>query len=131
MCFDYKGYNTNPATMSGRIAADVEMDSRVEANELPYVHKVGKPPKQDLLKEIKTALKETFLSDDPLKPFKEQPKKKKFVLGLQTLFPILNWGRDYSFSKFKGDLIAGCTIASLCIPQVIRKEKENQKLNLY
>ncbi|KAK1440294.1 hypothetical protein QVD17_06119 [Tagetes erecta] len=113
------GYNTNPTTMSGRIASDVELDSRMEANELPYVHKVGKPPKQDLLKEIKTALKETFLSDDPLKPFKDQPKKKKFVLGLQTLFPILSWGRDYSLSKFKGDFIAGCTIASLCIPQDI------------
>ncbi|KAI7741020.1 LOW QUALITY PROTEIN: hypothetical protein M8C21_006013 [Ambrosia artemisiifolia] len=100
--------------MSGRIAADVEMK-----DELPYVHKVGKPPKQDLLKEIKTALKETFLSDDPLKPFKDQPRKKKFVLGLQTFFPILNWGRDYNLSKFKGDLIAGCTIASLCIPQDI------------
>ncbi|KAK9069576.1 hypothetical protein SSX86_011480 [Deinandra increscens subsp. villosa] len=108
--------------MSGRIAADVEMrdsDIRLGADELPYVHKVGKPPKQDLLKEIKTALKETFLSDDPLKPFKDQPRKKKFVLGLQTLFPILNWSRDYTLSKFKGDLIAGCTIASLCIPQDI------------
>ncbi|KAI3810309.1 hypothetical protein L1987_19921 [Smallanthus sonchifolius] len=117
-----KGDNNNPTIMSGRIAADVEMkdsDIRLGADELPYVHKVGKPPKQDLLKEIKTALKETFLSDDPLKPFKDQPKKKKFVLGLQTFFPILNWGRDYSFSKFKGDLIAGCTIASLCIPQDI------------
>ncbi|KAK9069536.1 hypothetical protein SSX86_011440 [Deinandra increscens subsp. villosa] len=108
--------------MSGRIAADVEMresDIRLGADELPYVHKVGKPPKQDLLKEIRTALKETFLSDDPLKPFKDQPRKKKFVLGLQTLFPILNWSRDYTLSKFKGDLIAGCTIASLCIPQDI------------
>ncbi|KAI3770221.1 hypothetical protein L6452_01347 [Arctium lappa] len=86
---------------------------------LPYVHKVGKPPKQDLLKEIKTALKETFLSDDPLKPFKDQPRKRKLVLGFQTLFPILEWGRDYSLTKFKGDLIVGCTIASLYIPQDI------------
>ncbi|KAI3752838.1 hypothetical protein L2E82_24876 [Cichorium intybus] len=124
-----KGDFKNPTTMSGRVAADMEMkdsdikslpSARHQTDEiLPYVHKVGKPPKQDLLKEIKTALKETFLSDDPLKPFKDQPRKKKLVLGFQTLFPILEWGRDYSFSKFKGDLIAGCTIASLCIPQDI------------
>nr|XP_043620407.1 sulfate transporter 1.3-like [Erigeron canadensis] len=120
-------YNKNPATMSGRISAYAETNesdtkngtSHPQSDELPYVHKVGKPPKQDLLKEIKTALKETFLSDDPLKPFKDQPKKRKLVLGLQTLFPILSWGQEYSLSKFKGDLIAGCTIASLCIPQDI------------
>ena len=114
--------------MSGIVAPDVEMkDSddwslpslRHQNDELPYVHKVGKPPKQDLLKEIKTALKENFLSDDP---FKDQPRKRKLVLGFQTLFPILQWSRDYSFSKFKGDFIAGCTIASLCIPQVNIKQ---------
>ncbi|CAH1450569.1 unnamed protein product [Lactuca virosa] len=113
--------------MSGRVGADVEwkdsdtnsVPSFHQTDDLPYVHKVGKPPKQDLLKEIKTGLKETFLSDDPLKPFKGQSRKKKLVLGFQTLFPILGWVRDYSFSKFKGDLIAGCTIASLCIPQDI------------
>lgn len=112
--------------MSARVGVDVEwkdsdtnsLPSFHQTDDLPYVHKVGKPPKQDLLKEIKTGLKETFLSDDPLKPFKGQSKKRKLVLGFQTLFPILEWGRDYSFSKFKGDLIAGCTIASLCIPQV-------------
>ncbi|GJS33341.1 sulfate transporter 1.3-like protein [Tanacetum coccineum] len=106
--------------MSGRIASDYDVREHADANDqLPYVHKVGKPPKQDLLKEIKTALKETFLSDDPLKPFKDQPRSKKLSLGLQAIFPILSWGQDYTLSKFKGDLIAGCTIASLCIPQDI------------
>lgn len=93
--------------------------SRRELENLPHVvHKVGVPPKQELLKEIKETLKETFLHDDPLRPFKDQPKKMKFVLGLQTVFPILGWGRDYRLAMFKGDLIAGLTIASLCIPQV-------------
>ncbi|KAL8205829.1 hypothetical protein R6Q57_009380 [Mikania cordata] len=120
--------------MSGRIATDYEIKDSGNRNmsasyteaELPYVHKVGKPPKQDLLKEIKTTLKETFLSDDPLKPFKDQPRMKKFVLGLQAFFPILNWSRDYSFAKFRGDFIAGCTIASLCIPQVIKHKKKKK-----
>ncbi|KAG5525989.1 hypothetical protein RHGRI_032321 [Rhododendron griersonianum] len=50
---------------------------------------------------------------------KDQPKSQKLVLVLQALFPILEWGRDYNLSKFKGDLIAGLTIASLAIPQDI------------
>ncbi|KAF4383449.1 hypothetical protein G4B88_000149 [Cannabis sativa] len=80
---------------------------------------LGKPPKQNLLKEIITAAKETFFSDDPLRSFKDKPKSKKFVLGVQAVFPIIGWARNYSLSKFKGDLIAGLTIASLCIPQDI------------
>ncbi|KAK1402353.1 Sulfate/bicarbonate/oxalate exchanger SAT-1 and related transporters (SLC26 family) [Heracleum sosnowskyi] len=89
----------------------------------PYIHKVGVPPKPRLLKEIADTLKETFLSDDPLRPFKKQPRRRKLVLGLQTVFPILEWGRDYNLAKFKGDLIAGLTIASLCIPQDIGYSK--------
>ncbi|GFY89155.1 sulfate transporter 1;1 [Actinidia rufa] len=89
------------------------------SDNLPYVHKVGKPPRQKLCTEIAATLKETFFHDDPLRPFKDQTKSRKLVLGLQALFPILEWGREYNLSKFKGDLIAGLTIASLCIPQDI------------
>ena len=84
----------------------------------PYVHKVGLPPKQNLFSEFKATVKETFFADDPLRPFKDQPRSKKFILGLQAIFPIFEWGRSYNFAKFRGDLIAGLTIASLCIPQV-------------
>ncbi|CAH9139487.1 unnamed protein product [Cuscuta epithymum] len=48
---------------------------------------------------------------------------KKFVLGIQAVFPIIEWGRSYDLSKLKGDLIAGLTIASLCIPQDIGYSK--------
>ena len=84
----------------------------------PYVHKVGVPPKQNLFKEFKATLKETFFADDPLRSFKDQPKSRKFILGIEAIFPIFSWGRTYNLGKFKGDLIAGLTIASLCIPQV-------------
>ena len=114
--------------MSGRVADELGarvMDITKEApssrhlsNNLPYVHKVGKPPRQKLGMEIAATLKETFFHDDPLRPFKNQTKSRKLVLGLQALFPILEWGREYNLSKFKGDLIAGLSIASLCIPQV-------------
>lgn len=36
-----------------------------------------------------------------------------------NLFPILGWLRDYKASKFKDDLLAGLTLASLSIPQSI------------
>ncbi|CAM8977214.1 unnamed protein product [Rhodiola kirilowii] len=84
-----------------------------------YVHKVPVPPKPNLLNEISTAVKETFFSDDPLRSFKNQSTSKKIVLAIQAIFPIFDWGRSYSLKKFKGDLIAGLTIASLCIPQDI------------
>lgn len=83
-----------------------------------HIHKVGVPPRQKLFKEFASTVKETFFADDPLRPFKDQPHSRKLVLGIQAIFPILEWGRSYNLKKFKGDLIAGLTIASLCIPQV-------------
>lgn len=103
-----------------------DFSSHVDNNgeNFPYVvHKVGLPPKKNLLTEIKCALKETFLHDDPLRHFKDQPGSKKFLLALKSIFPILEWGKDYNLIKFKGDLIAGLTIASLCIPQDIGYSK--------
>ncbi|MFS7998278.1 putative SLC26A/SulP transporter, STAS domain, sulfate anion transporter, STAS domain superfamily [Helianthus anomalus] len=89
----------------------------------PYIHKIGVPPKPDLLKEFKTTVKETFFPDDPLRSFKDQPRSRKFILSAQAIFPILEWGRSYNITKFRGDLIAGLTIASLCIPQDIGYSK--------
>lgn len=37
----------------------------------------------------------------------------------QGLFPVLQWGRSYSFKYFRSDFMAGLTLASLGIPQVI------------
>ncbi|XP_019461978.1 PREDICTED: sulfate transporter 1.3-like [Lupinus angustifolius] len=99
-----------------------EMGERSLSNsrsQVPYLHKVGVPPRQNLFKEFQATVKETFFSDDPLRSFKDQTKSRKFILGIEAIFPILSWGRNYTFKKFRGDLIAGLTIASLCIPQDI------------
>ncbi|XAR53071.1 hypothetical protein NMG60_11021470 [Bertholletia excelsa] len=118
--------------MSGRVHDEIdarEIDiikassSHCSSDNLPHVRKVGVPPKQNPLKEFISTLKETFFHDAPLRSFKDQPRSRKLVIGLQTLFPILEWGRNYNLSKFKGDLIAGLTIASLCIPQDIAYAK--------
>ncbi|XP_021729483.1 sulfate transporter 1.2-like [Chenopodium quinoa] len=86
-------------------------------------HKVGVPSKQNLFKEFTNTVKETFFADDPLRHFKDQSKSRKFILGLHAVFPILDWGRGYNLKKFRGDLISGLTIASLCIPQDIGYSK--------
>ncbi|EER95337.1 hypothetical protein BDA96_01G501600 [Sorghum bicolor] len=86
-------------------------------------YKVGVPPKKNFLTEFSDAVKETFFADDPLRQYKDQPKSKQIWLGLQQVFPVLDWSRYYSLSKFKGDFIAGLTIASLCIPQDIGYSK--------
>ncbi|KAJ4701287.1 putative Sulfate transporter [Melia azedarach] len=49
---------------------------------------------------------------------KQTCSRRAFSL-LQGLFPILDWGRNYKASKFKSDLMAGLTLASLSIPQSI------------
>jgi high affinity sulfate transporter 1 len=106
---DTEEINSNPT--SRRHGADV----------LPHIHKVSSPPKQTLFQDFKHNFNETFFSDDPFGKFKDQKGSRKFVLGLQSVFPIFDWARGYNLKSFKGDLISGLTIASLCIPQVSRK----------
>lgn len=98
-------------------AANKEMGSMANLSGSP-VHKVGFPPRRNFARGFTDGLKETFFADDPLRPYKDQPRSKKLLLGLRFLFPVLEWGRDYDLSKFKGDIVAGLTIATLCIPQV-------------
>ncbi|KAL2332785.1 hypothetical protein Fmac_013998 [Flemingia macrophylla] len=48
-----------------------------------------------------------------------QPCTRLLLSLLQVIFPIFSWGRNYTATKFRKDLLAGLTIASLCIPQSI------------
>ncbi|GJN23905.1 hypothetical protein PR202_gb11597 [Eleusine coracana subsp. coracana] len=88
-------------------------------------YKVGVPPRKSILEEFSGGAKELFFADDdPLQEYRKQRSwPRKAWLGLQYVFPILDWGRHYTLAKFKGDLIAGLTIASLCIPQDIGYSK--------
>ncbi|KAH9794717.1 putative sulfate transporter 3.3 [Citrus sinensis] len=81
------------------------------------VHRVVPPRHKSTIEKLKTRLKETFFPDDPLRQFKGQPLGKKWILAAQYIFPILEWGPNYSFKLFKSDIISGLTIASLAIPQ--------------
>ncbi|XP_024027791.1 probable sulfate transporter 3.3 isoform X1 [Morus notabilis] len=87
------------------------------------VHPVVPPPHRSSLQKLGAKLKETFFPDDPLRQFKGQPIKKKWILGAQYVFPILQWAPQYSLKLFKSDVVSGLTIASLAIPQGISYAK--------
>ncbi|KAL4349510.1 hypothetical protein AHAS_Ahas10G0049200 [Arachis hypogaea] len=58
-----------------------------------------------------------------MRKYKGKSKTRKFCLCLQSIFPILDWGRYYTIRNLRGDFIAGLTTASLCIPQDIAYAK--------
>lgn len=98
--------------------------SHRHAETMTYIQRVGMPPKQTLWEQFVGTVNETFFSDDPYRSFRNQPRSRKFYLGLQAVFPILEWAKGYNLTKFKGDLISGLTIASLAIPQVTENPKK-------
>jgi len=85
--------------------------------EIP-IHQVRLPPETTSFNKLKHRLSEIFFPDDPLHRFKNQPSFTKFLLTLQFLFPIFQWGSQYTFTLLRSDVISGLTIASLAIPQV-------------
>uniref|UniRef100_K4A6U1 STAS domain-containing protein n=1 Tax=Setaria italica TaxID=4555 RepID=K4A6U1_SETIT len=111
------GENLNGADIGGSRASSHCVDSTG--------YRVSFPPKKSLLQEFSGSVKALFFAgDDPLRQYKEQPSWSKRVwLSLQNVFPVLEWGRHYTFGKFRGDFVAGLTIASLCIPQDIGYSK--------
>ncbi|XP_019436415.1 PREDICTED: probable sulfate transporter 3.4 isoform X1 [Lupinus angustifolius] len=87
------------------------------------IHKVELPPQRTTLHKLQQRLSEIFFPDDPFYRFKNQSCFMKFILGLQYLFPIFQWGPQYNFHLLRSDAISGLTIASLAIPQGISYAK--------
>lgn len=98
----------------GRNDAEVEMVT---------AHCVNVPPSEGIVREVKHAVKETLFPDDPFRQFKNQPRSRQCVLGLQYVFPIFEWAPKYSLDLLKSDIMSGITIASLAIPQGISYAK--------
>lgn len=105
------------AVPDGADNLDADMDNGA-AQQQHDGYNVGAPPKKNLLAEFAGTVKETFFSDEPMRRYKDQPRSRKLWLALQHVFPVFEWGSQYTLAKFKGDLIAGLTLASLVIPQV-------------
>lgn len=94
--------------------------SALEMQILDEVHKVPLPQNTKTISALKHWSGECFFPDDPLHKVKKQKTAiKKTLTVLQYFFPVLFWGSEYRLELFKADAIAGLTIASLAIPQVL------------
>ncbi|XP_021896081.1 low affinity sulfate transporter 3 isoform X1 [Carica papaya] len=74
------------------------------------------PEPPSLWHELVGSIRSTFKSSSSSS---NHTSTRRALSFLQTFFPILSWGRNYKASKFKNDLMAGLTLASLSIPQSI------------
>ncbi|XP_044510547.1 low affinity sulfate transporter 3 isoform X2 [Mangifera indica] len=94
---------------------DLENSSRAER----AYWLLNSPDPPGLWHELIGSIREIFFPGKLSSSNSKQPWSSRSFLVLQSLFPILKWGRIYSVSKFKHDLMAGLTLASLSIPQSI------------
>ncbi|CAA0842076.1 Sulfate transporter 2.1, partial [Striga hermonthica] len=76
---------------------------------------LSSPDPPSAWRQLFTSVKKTVLPPAETK----QPQPSRALFLLHGLFPILRWGKTYKLAKFKSDLLAGLTLASLCIPQSI------------
>jgi sulfate transporter 3 len=72
---------------------------------------------------VRTGLAETFFPDDPFRGFGPRPPAARAWGALKYFVPVLDWAPRYTLDRFKYDLLAGVTIASLAIPQGISYAK--------
>ncbi|XLS71687.1 hypothetical protein HN51_028552, partial [Arachis hypogaea] len=72
--------------------------------------------KENLLQPLET-LFSISNNNSLMRKYKGKSKTRKFCLCLQSILPILDWGRYYTIRNLRGDFIVGLTTASLCIPQ--------------
>ncbi|XP_052188152.1 sulfate transporter 2.1 isoform X2 [Diospyros lotus] len=102
--------SVDTTTASCKVAEDAAVRAR-------WVLDPPRPP--GLGRRLADSIAETAVSHrNKLRKLKEQPLSGTISV-LEAIFPILVWFRSYSPSKFKNDLLAGLTLASLCIPQSI------------
>ncbi|XP_012457558.1 sulfate transporter 2.1 [Gossypium raimondii] len=103
----------NNTTTSDQEMADLERHDYVER--VQWVLNTPKPPglSQEL---IGTAV--SWRNKVPFLNMQSGLKHELFSM-LKAIFPILSWCQNYKPNQFKHDLLAGLTLASLCIPQSI------------
>ncbi|XP_057433230.1 sulfate transporter 2.1 [Lotus japonicus] len=101
--------------MASLVALDIEKNTQEVRSQ--WVLNAPEPPTAWNM--VTDSVKKT-ISQFPrkLSYLKDQPCNT-LMSFLQGIFPILSWGRNYTAAKFRKDILAGLTIASLCIPQSI------------
>ncbi|XP_058728964.1 probable sulfate transporter 3.4 [Vicia villosa] len=102
----------------------IKIQQEIPMFQSPFeIHKVRLPPQRTTLQKLRCRLSEIFFPDDPFHGFKNQTCIMKFLLALQYLFPIFQWGPEYNLKLLRSDIVSGLTIASLAIPQGISYAK--------
>ncbi|CAO1945170.1 unnamed protein product [Urochloa humidicola] len=86
-------------------------------------HKVNLSARRPFVEALRTGLAETFFPDDPFRGFGSLRPAARAWGALKYFVPALEWAPRYTLDKFKYDLLAGVTIASLAIPQGISYAK--------
>ncbi|CAO2178467.1 unnamed protein product [Urochloa humidicola] len=86
-------------------------------------HKVNLSARRPFVEALRTGLAETFFPDDPFRGFGSLRPAARAWGALKYFMPALEWAPRYTLDKFKYDLLAGVTIASLAIPQGISYAK--------
>ncbi|PSS21517.1 Sulfate transporter 2.1 like [Actinidia chinensis var. chinensis] len=112
--------SANNPCLAAEEPLDLENNGQAEAEARMAQYWVLNPPKppgpwRDLVNSIR---KTCFSTVNKFQSLKNQPFSATISL-LETIFPVFLWCRNYTVMKFKSDLLAGLTLASLCIPQSI------------
>ena len=104
----------------GQEILDLEKNRQAEMSQ--WVLNAPEPP--SLWRELMDSARETVLPRGKRFPYlKDKDGLFKTVISvLQAMFPIFSWCRHYNATKLRNDLLAGLTLASLCIPQVKHKQ---------
>lgn len=95
------------------------MGTQLESNDRDFFVRVDLTKPRPFVPSLVSDLKETFFPDDPFLSFKDLSTGRRVWGTFQYYVPILEWAPRYTLSKFRYDLLAGITIASLAIPQGI------------
>ncbi|GAA0142220.1 transporter [Lithospermum erythrorhizon] len=94
----------------------LELEATRRAERAQWILDSPDPP--GLLHQVNGLLKKTFIPNTTNSSSKKH-SGSSISIAILRLFPILEWGRNYKATKFKNDLMAGLTLASLSIPQSI------------
>lgn len=98
-------------TLQKTMASSVPEDRRAERAQ--WVLNAPEPP--GLWSKLHNFINENIF---PKKYKSQTPKDRRLFKILKNVFPIFSWGKSYNVKMFRNDVLAGLTLASLCIPQV-------------
>ncbi|KAK4790365.1 hypothetical protein SAY86_017669 [Trapa natans] len=110
---------THTAMAADPVSLDLEDQQVPPAVRALWVLDAPEPP--SLWRELMGSVREIALpcGKRPPRSMKASSSSGRVGAILKGVFPVFKWIREYKLAQFKNDLMAGLTLASLCIPQSI------------